>query len=343
MKWKINSLLFFVLSWGATLMSACTENPISQKKKFTVGVSMDTHESERWQKDKMFLLEKLREQNATIIVSEPNGDDHLQLEQVNKMIIQGIQVLIIVPVNSRTATVIVETAHRKGVKVIAYDRLIQYAHVDLHVSFDNEKVGELQASYLLREVPQGRYAVLGGSIYDNNSYYFKKGQMNILKPAANKGEIDIVFDDWAQSWTIEEGKRLCETVLASTPSVDAIVAPNDDVAEGVLAILASRDLIGKVAVSGQDATLKACRRVLNGTQAMTIYKPVKRLAEITAEVAFKLYMQEPIQEVNAHIHNGLIDVPSILLEPVAVDEANIYQTVVYDGFITPAELDGKQP
>ncbi|MCS7005111.1 MAG: substrate-binding domain-containing protein [Cytophagales bacterium] len=322
------------------LLGSCSENNHSvQKKRFVVGVSIDTKGSERWQKDKMFLIEKLHERGAEIVVDEPQGDDHLQLEQVNEMIAKGIHILIIVPVNSRTATVIVENAHRHNVKVIAYDRLIQYAHVDIHVSFDNEKVGELQALYLLREVPKGRYAIIGGAIHDNNSYHLKKGQMKILKPLADKGEIDIVFDDWAQSWTSEEGKRLCELSLSLSPSIDAIVAPNDDIAEGVLSALATHDLIGKVAVSGQDATLKACKRVLNGTQTMTVYKPIKNLAEVAAEVAYKLHFQEPIYEINAQIHNGLIEVPSILLEPIGVDESNIYQTVVYDGFITPSELE----
>jgi D-xylose transport system substrate-binding protein len=344
MKMKNTVLIGILISLLSSFLSVLVGCKQVNKKssKPLIGLSMDTYESERWEKDKKFFLERLSDLDADVIVKTPMGDDHNQLEQVNEMLNAGIDVLVILPVDSRTSTVIVEAAHKKGVKVIAYDRLIQYADVDLYLSFDNFKVGELQATYIANVVPKGQFAILGGSIHDNNSYMFKKGQMSILKPLADSGHIDIVFDDWATMWSVEEGKRLAQTAITQYPQLDAIIASNDDLAEGAITALAEKNLTGKVAVCGQDASLAACRRILAGIQTMTVYKPVKNLAHLAAELAVKFASKEDVTQEYSFVNNGKIDVPSILLEPITVDKTNLHETVVFDGFITPFELEGKK-
>jgi D-xylose transport system substrate-binding protein len=157
--------------------------------------------------------------------------------------------------------------------------------------------------------------------------------MNILQPYIDRGGVKIVADQWATDWQPINALKHTENALTMNKNqIDAIVVSNDGTAGGAIQALAEQKLAGKIIVSGQDADLAACQRLLAGTQAMTVYKPIRPLAETAAEVAIKMLKGEPIPEANRTVNNGKIDVPSILLEPIAVDKNNLYETVIKDGF-----------
>jgi D-xylose transport system substrate-binding protein len=302
-------------------------------KKVTIGFSMDTLKEERWQRDRDLFVAKAEELGARVLVQAANGDDALQNSQAENLLTQGVDVLLVAPHNGKTAAIIVESAHKAGVPVIAYDRLINDSDLDLYISFDNVGVGEMQANYLVQRKPSGNYVLIGGAPTDNNALLFRKGQMNVIQPLVDKGAIKIISDQWAKDWQAVEALKIMENALTrSNNQVDAVVASNDGVAGGAIQALAEQKLAGKVLVSGQDAELAACQRIVNGTQSMTVYKPIKLLAHRAAEVAMRLARKQPHGETTKPLSNGKIDVPSILLLPVAVDKDNMAATVIADGY-----------
>ena len=163
---------------------------------------------------------------------------------------------------------------------------------------------------------------------------FREGQMNVLRPAIERGDIKIVADQWAKDWLPSEALRHTENALTQVQNkVVAVMASNDSTAGGVDQALEEQKLSGKVLVSGQDADLAACQRIVGGTQSMTVYKPIAPLATRAADAAVALAKHQAVT-ANGRVNNGFKDVPSILLEPIAVDKDNLLQTVVRDGFVT---------
>jgi D-xylose transport system substrate-binding protein len=309
----------------------CSSRGGDQKPK--IGLLMDTLKEERWQKDRDYFVERAAELGAEVLVQSANSDDIRQNAQAENMITQGVDVLVVVPHNGVVAATIVEAAHAAGIRVLAYDRIINDCDLDIYISFDNERVGELQADYLVKQVPRGNYILLGGAPTDFNAILLRKGQMKVLQPFLDRGDIDIVADQWCKDWQPIEALKHTENALTQTNNdIDAVVASNDGTAGGAIQALAEQKLAGKVPVSGQDADLAACQRIVEGLQAMTVYKPIRPLAYRAAEVAMHLLRDEPVPESERTINNGKFDVPSILLEPIQVDKSNIVRTVIDDGF-----------
>lgn len=301
-------------------------------KKIKIGFSMDTLQEERWQKDRDLFKAAAEALGAEVEVQSANSDDAKQIAQAESLISQGVDVLVVVPHNAEATAAIVEKAHAAGIKVLAYDRLIKNSDLDLYVSFDNERVGEMQAEAIVKLAPKGKYVYIGGSETDNNAHLFKKGAFNILQPLIDKGDIEIVFDQFTKDWNPANALANMENALtANNNKVDAVVAANDGTAGGVIQALTSQGMAGKIPVSGQDAELAAAQRVVEGTQSMTVYKPIKALAEKAAELAVKMANGEDVG-ADKIVNNGKIDVPSILLDPIAVDKSNIDATVIADGF-----------
>jgi len=302
-------------------------------KKITIGFSMDTLKEERWQRDRDLVVARGEELGAKVLVQAANGDDARQNAQAENLLTQGVDVLLVAPHNGKTAAVIVESAHKAGVPVIAYDRIINDSDLDLYISFDNVRVGELQADYIVKRVPKGNYVLIGGAPTDYNAVLFRKGQMNVVQPLVDKGDVKIVSDQWAKDWQAVEALKIMENALTRTGNkVDAVVASNDGVAGGAIQALEEQKLAGKVPVSGQDAELSACQRIVAGTQSMTVYKPIKVLARKAAEVAVMMAKKQALADTTRPVNNGKKDIASILLEPIQVDKDNMVSTVIADGY-----------
>ncbi len=305
----------------------------SAGKPLTIGFSMDTLKEERWQRDKDLVTKRCAELGVTLLVQAASGNDALQNSQAEGMLTQGVDVLLVAPHNGKTAATIVDAAHRAGVPVIAYDRLINDADLDLYVSFDNEQVGVLQAEAITRRAPTGSYVVIGGAPTDNNALLFHKGQLSVLDPLVKKGDVTIVVDQMSRDWQASEALKTMENALTRTGNkVDAVVAANDGLAGGAIQALAEQRLAGKVPISGQDAELSACQRIVVGTQTMTVYKPIARLAAAAVDAAVRLARKQPLEGAGRTVPNGRRDVPSILLAPVVVDRDNLAATVIKDGY-----------
>ena len=316
-----------------SLLAGCSKGRDANEGKITIGFSMDTLKEERWQRDRDLFVARGEELGARVLVQAANGDDALQNAQAENLLTQGVDVLLVAPHNGKTAATIVESAHKVSVPVIAYDRIVNDSDLDLYISFDNVRVGELQAEYLVKRRPKGNYVLIGGAPTDHNAHLLRQGQMNVLTPYLEGGGIRIVADQWAKDWQAVEALKIMENALTRNDNrVDAVVVSNDGTAGGAIQALGEQKLAGRVPVSGQDADLAACQRIAAGTQTMTVYKPIRLLATKAAEVAILMAKKQPIPDPTRPVNNGKKDVPSILLEPVAVDAGNLVTTVIADGY-----------
>ena len=325
----------------AALLLAATAAAFASKEKPVIGLSLDTLKEERWQRDRDTFVAEARRLGATVIVQSANSDDTRQVRDVESLISRKVDVLVIVPHNGAAMTRAVKSANDAKIPVVAYDRLILNARIDCYLTFDNVKVGEAQAGYIVPRLPRDRPARLVriyGAPTDHNAKLFKQGQDNILLPLVQAGGIQVVHEDWALDWKPENAKKIMNAAVTKAGrNIDAVVVSNDGTAGGAIQALQEDGLAGKVLVTGQDADLAACQRILRGTQAMTVYKPLKNLAHLAARVAVDL-AQGRKPAATATLHNGLIDVPSIFEAVVAVDKDNLHATVVADGFHPAAAL-----
>lgn len=304
-----------------------------EDKTLKIGLLMDTLQTERWQHDRDAFVKRCEELGAKVLVQVANGNDATMNSQAENLLTQGVKVLVVVPHNGTAAATIVDAAHKADVKVIAYDRLIMNSDLDLYVSIDAVGVGARQAEYLVNRMPKGNYVVIEGAPTDHNAVLLRKGQFQVLQPYIDRGDIKIVGDQWAKDWLPVEALKIMENALTRAGNkVDAVLASNDGTAGGAIQALAEQNLAGKVLVTGQDADLAACQRIVEGTQTMTIYKSLTEEAYKAAEMAVAMAKGEPITGVTGTVHNGKKDVPSILLVPKSVDKDNIEATIIADGF-----------
>ncbi|WP_369433779.1 D-xylose ABC transporter substrate-binding protein [Psychromonas sp. MME1] len=286
-------------------------------------------------------MAKAEQLGAKVYVQSANGNEQTQISQIENMISRGVDVLVIIPTNGEVLSNVIKEAKIDGIEILSYDRLINNADIDFYLSFDNEKVGEMQAKSMLASKPSGRYFLMGGSPTDNNAKLFRQGQMNILQPKIDSGDIKVVGDQWVNAWLAENALKIMENALtANNNDIDVVVASNDSTAGGAIQALEAQGLAGKVFISGQDADLAAVRRIIAGTQTMTVYKPIVALAQRAAEIAVTLGNGDTPKQ-NAKLNNGMKDVPAWLLEPIAVDVTNIKETIVADGFHSKEELYSK--
>lgn len=298
--YKLLAILFLL----STFISCKTKNQIK------IGISFGPMH-ERWEKDRDYLIKNLESKGAEVLFKGADNDEAVQIEQFLDLVKSKVDVIIVVPINSKGAASLVQVAKKNGIKVIAYDRLILNCDLDYYVSFDNIKVGELQADYLTRIAPKGNYAILGGDPDDYNSSFLRLGQMNVLQPLITKKDIKIVLDKNVKNWDADIAYGIVNDYLNESNELDAIIASNDVIAKGVCKALGEHDLCGKILVSGQDAETDACRRIIEDQQTMTVYKYIESLTTATANIALSLAENNSEPYSQTTINNGKIMVPAI--------------------------------
>ncbi len=337
----LSVLLGTVLARRPADPTTTTRRPGGNGSPIRIGLSLDTLKEERWQRDRDRFTATAAQLGAEVLVQSANSDDTRQMQDVESLLTAGVDVLVIVPHDGKAMARAVTAARQQNVPVISYDRLITDSPVTLYVSFDNVKVGAEQARYLVSKLPAGKGKIvrLYGSPTDNNAKLFKQGQDQILQPLIDRGDIQVLHEDWVLDWKPENAKKIMNAALtAAGLDLHAVLASNDGTAGGALQALAENGLTGKgIIVTGQDADLAACERILRGTQTMTIYKPLSRIADAAATAAV-LLAQRDIPMVNGTVHNGLRPIPSLLSDVIAVDRANLHSTVIADGFHPAASL-----
>jgi D-xylose transport system substrate-binding protein len=341
MKSVMRRSVLSTLVGGAMFASFAMMSPLAHasKDKPEIGFCIDDLRVERWSRDRDYFVAAATKLGAKVSVQSADANEARQISQIENLISRGVDVIVIVPFNSKTLGNVVAEAHKAGIKVISYDRLILDADVDAYISFDNEKVGEMQAQGVFNAQPKGNYFMLGGAPTDNNAKMLRAGQMKILQPAIDRGDIKIVGQQWVPEWSAATALRITEDALtANDNKIDAIVASNDGTAGGAIQALNAQKMAGKVPVSGQDADLAAVKRLVSGTQTMTVYKPLKLIASEAAKLAVDLAKGDK-PAYNAQYDNGKKQVDTVLLQPTLLTKSNV-DVVIKDGFYTQAQLAG---
>lgn len=289
-----------------------------------IGFSMDSFLIERWQRDRDLFVSKAQELGAEVNVQNANGEVNRQISQIEYFIEKKMDVIVIVAIDGEALSEVVGKAKKAGIKVIAYDRLILNADVDLYISFDNEKVGVLMGEYLRKALgDEGKIICINGSPADNNVTMVFGG----FKKTLQGSDITIDRTGYADNWLAEVGFDFVSEYLAEGNVPDGIMCGNDDIATQVVKALSENRLAGQVYVTGQDADLVACQRIVEGTQYMTVYKPIELLAQRAAEMAVAMAGDET-PETEATINNGTYDVPFEKLDPVGVTKENMDEVII---------------
>jgi len=315
-----------VMALGGQPMQAQDAN------KLKIGFSIEAMKGERWQTDLDSFEARAKQLGVDVISSDAKGDDDLQFRQVQTMIKSGIKVLVLLPHDAVKASRMVDAAKAANVKVISYDRLVQDSDVDLYISFDRVEIGRVQAEYLATHAPKGNYVLIAGSPNDEGAKTLHDAQIKVLQPYIDRGDIHVIADEYIKDWVPSDAYLfMLKAIDSSQGNIAAVVASNDGMAVGAIQALREHNLAGKVLVSGQDADLAAIICIAQGTQAMTVYKPITNEAATAAEQAVHLAKNENT-DAKATISNGKINVPAIMLKPVLVTTDNIKSTVVKDGF-----------
>jgi len=328
----IKSIILFFLS--LLLIGGCS---LQRNEKVEVGVLIHSLDIERWENDRDFLVEKIEELGGTVIVKIADNDADKQLAEAKELLANGVDVLVVVPVDQFAAADIVNEAHKHDVKVISYDRLIKNCKLDFYVSTDNVEIGSLQANYLTTIKPTGNYALIGGAINDNNSQLLYLGQRNVLQPLVERGDINIIYNEFTDNWSEKEGYEHTKKILALNKKVDAIIAANDAIARGVIRALDEADL-EDVLVAGMDADLPNLQLIVAGKQTCTIYKPYEKLAATTADLAMKLARCEECENTFQTVSNGAKLVPTVFHNGMIVNKENLKLTVISEGYQTEEEV-----
>ncbi|WP_131113835.1 D-xylose ABC transporter substrate-binding protein [Lichenihabitans psoromatis] len=324
---------------AATLVGL-TSGAQASADKPVIGFSIDDLRLERWTRDRDFFVDAAKKLGATVTVQSADANEERQISQIENMISRGVDAIVIVPFNGKVLGNVINEAKQAGIKVVAYDRLILDSDIDAYITFDNERVGEMQAQGVLDAKPSGNYFMMGGSPTDNNSKFLREGQMKVLQPAIDAGKVKIVGAQWVPEWSATTALQIMEDALTANKNmIDGVVASNDAEAGGVVQALTAQGLAGKTAVSGQDADLAAIQRVKAGTQTVTVYKPLKSIASTAAEIAVDL-VKGKTPAFTTELDNGKKKVPTTLLTPTLITKTN-WDTVVKDGFYTQAQIDGK--
>jgi len=307
-----------------------------------IGLSFSDFATERWARERDEMSKLLKAAGFEVVVQEANHDAKLQNDQIKNMVTQGAKVIIVVAEDGDSAATAVEEVAKKGVKVIAYDRLIKTSKIAAYVSFDNVDVGRNQARGVLAVKNSGNFVLLGGSPTDNNATLFRQGQMEVLNPLIKAGKIKVVADQWVENWDPANAKKLMENILTATgKKFDAVVASNDGTALGALEAMKTAGLAGKTPISGQDATEAGCNSIARGELTVTILKDTRQLTPLASALAVKLAKGEKDLGLSPFKLADLTgdkkrkgDVACKFLKVFQVTQANLKELVVDSGFQT---------
>lgn len=322
------TLGFCVLAGCGRTQEADDKQQDGQESKVRIGMSFDSFVIERWQRDRDVFVSTAKEMGAEVNVQNANGDIEEQISQIEYFIQKRMDVIVVVCIDSDALTDVVNKAKNAGIKVIAYDRLIKNAGVDLYISFDNETVGTQMAEAIVKSGGEvHNVLMIGGPLADNNVSMVEKGFKDVMK----KNHINIIDSMHCDGWKPELGASYIYENVDKVNQADAIMCGNDDIATYVTRVLAEKRLAGKIGLVGQDADLAACQRIVEGTQIMTVYKPVEKLAQKAAEFAMALANGEEI-EADHQIYDGRQEIPYVALEPISVDKSNMDRVIIGSGF-----------
>ncbi len=310
----------------------------SDKGKLSIGISLPTQREIRWVLDRENFEAAGIEQNVKISVQIADNDAAKQQNQCENLITQGVDILIIAPVDGEQAKNIVEIAHAEDIPVIAYDRPILNSDVDLYVTFDQYRIGQLMGKYVVNHLPRGNIVVMSGDPQDPTCVPLKQGAMDAIAAKVRSGDYVIVAEQECRDWSASEAQRHVENALTTTNNrVDAVIAPNDGTAGGAIQALAAQGLAGTTFVTGQDCEPDAIKRIIEGTQSMTVFFDVRKMSRAAVTAAVNI-INGGNGNPDTVANNGFKDVPTIGF-PASEVNVDTYQELVIDsGYMSESDI-----
>lgn len=277
--------------------------------------------------------------DCEILYSNADQDASRQQQQAEAAITNGAEVLVLDPVDAASASVIADRANQSDIPILSYDRLVQDADLDAYVSFDNERVGQLQGRWMVDNVEEGgNIVMINGAPTDPNAGLFKKGAHSVIDRSSLEVGVEYDTPDWSPEAAQSEMDQAITRLGAE--NIDGVYAANDGTSGGAIAALKTAGVDPLPPTTGQDAELEAVQRVLAGEQGMTVYKAIREEATTAAEMAVSLLENGELPQdlQTTGVDNGREDVPSVLLEPVVVTAENVQETVMADEFYRVNEV-----
>ncbi|MFI5907707.1 sugar ABC transporter substrate-binding protein [Dactylosporangium sp. NPDC051541] len=325
--------------------AACTANVSGTGAKPRIGVILpDSKSSARWETaDRKYLAAAFKAAGVDYEIQNAQNDKSAFTTLAEQMITQGVDVLMIVNLDSGTGKAVLDKARNAGVATIDYDRLTLGGSARYYVSFDNAKVGTLQGQGLVKcltdtQAARPVIAELNGSQTDNNSTLFKEGYDGVLGPKFASGEYQKGPDQWIEEWDNTRAGTAFEQMMTAQPNIGGVIAANDGLANAAINVLKKQGLNGHIPVTGQDATAQGLQNILAGDQCMTVYKDVRREAAAAAKLAIALARGETgVTTTTVHDRVGNRDVDAILLDPKAITRDNV-RDVIDDGYVAASEV-----
>jgi putative multiple sugar transport system substrate-binding protein len=333
--------------------------PALAQDKGAIGVAMPDKTVARWIDDGNNIVKQLTEKGYAPDLQYADDDIPTQLSQIENMVTKGAKVLVVASIDGTTLTDILAQAHAKGIKVIAYDRLIRNSpDVDYYATFDNFQVGVIQGTSIEQSLGlkdgKGPFNIelFGGSPDDNNAYFFYDGAMSVLKPYIDSGKLTIGSSQQGMEtvgtlrWDAATAQSRMDNILSayySDKAVDAILAPNDVIARGVISSLKG---VGygtgerkMPVITGQDAEAPSVKSIIAGDQTSTVFKDTRDLAKVTVDMvdAMAAGTEVTVNDTKSY-NNGVKVIPSYLLKPVLVTKENYKQILVDGGYYTEDQL-----
>ena len=331
---KIGVILFLIMAVALAGAGCAGKVPAKTEKavindKIQIGITFDNFILERWLRERDMFVYTARRLGAEVDVRNANGDVNKQIQQIESFIQQGKDVIVIIAADCYRLENIVNRARAEGIKIISYDRMIQCGEADLYITVDSEMVGQEMAQVVIDRLPQGGNVVMiCGPDSDANSKAIIKGFETTLADA----EVKIVQKISVKAWTPEFGFQAANEVLQDYSDINAVMCGNDGLAGYVIQALSERQMAGQVVVTGQDADLEACQRIMEGTQTMTVYKPIEDLAAQAAEFAVMMGKGEKLNIKGTMKSEEGLSIPYYGLEPIAVTAENMDQVIIKSGF-----------
>jgi D-xylose transport system substrate-binding protein len=325
---KARSLVLIVFAF-IIIVPACTKKTDTIK----IALLLGNMHAARWKKDKDNFLIEAKKMGCEAEVLDANFSESTQYSQAVDLINRGFKTLVIGAVNSTTGAAIVRLANKNNVHTIAYDGIIENCPLDYIISFNDKEIGVLMAQYALSKAKSGNYVIIGGDKANINSTQIRNGEEEVLSEYLKDGRIKISYGDYAEKWSRDEAYMIMKQYLklSANDRPVAVLVSSDNMTQGVINAFLEANISIPI-ITGQDASLLGCQNIMCDRQAMTVYKPVQKLAAMAANLAFKLAKGEIINDAKSTINNGFVDVPVVHVGILSVDKNNIESTVVADGF-----------
>jgi len=324
-------LLYAGLFMMSIIMTGCgrsAQTQITQEKErpAEIGLTFDSLVIERWERDRDVFVSTARSLGAEVNVQNANGDVNTQISQINYFIDKRVKAIVVVATDCDALSSVIAKAHRNGIKVVSYDRMISNANTDLFISFDNSKVGELMADGILSQCGDGgNIWMINGPLTDTNVPAIMQGFHDRLAGTGLETTQTFYCEGWRPEYALEYVNEALDQEPSGAPA--AIMCGNDSIAGQAIKALSERKLAGTVVVTGQDADLDACQRIVEGTQYMTVYKPVEKLAQRAAELTVDL-IRKGYLEGTEKISDGTYDIPYVKLDPIPVTAKTMDEIII---------------